>query len=72
MPNINLRLTEAEHEQLQRWASASRRSLQKEIVHRLFRQPAPVGSRTAGAVVDADSQSRDVQARTVDVKPDFK
>lgn len=36
MPNINLRLTEEEHAQLFEWAHGSRRSLQREIVFRLF------------------------------------
>ncbi len=36
MPNINLRLTEDEHAELREWAQGSRRSIQREIVFRLF------------------------------------
>lgn len=43
MPKVNLRLTDQELEQLQAWAKDGRRSLQKEIVYRLFRERAIVG-----------------------------
>ena len=36
MPSINLRLTEAEHDALRKWAFDGRRSLQREIIFRLF------------------------------------
>ncbi len=36
MPTVSLRLTEDEHSRLQEWAFGSRRSLQREIVFRLF------------------------------------
>ena len=36
MPNINLRLTEAELTELREWAYDNRRSIQKEIIFRLF------------------------------------
>jgi len=36
MPSLNLRLSEEELEQLRQWAYGSRRSLQREIVFRLF------------------------------------
>jgi hypothetical protein len=36
VPSINLRLTEAEHEELRAWAFEGRRSIQREIVFRLF------------------------------------
>lgn len=36
MPTISLRLTEEEHAALREWAHGSRRSLQREIVFRLF------------------------------------
>jgi len=38
MPKVNLRLTEEELELLQKWANGSRRSLQREMVYRLFRE----------------------------------
>ena len=38
MPSINLRLSETELEQLRQWAYGSRRSLQREIVFRLFQE----------------------------------
>jgi hypothetical protein len=36
MPNINLRLTSEEHEALRKWAYEGQRSLQREIIFRLF------------------------------------
>lgn len=36
MPSINLRMTQEQHEQLARWAEDGHRSLQKEIIRRLF------------------------------------
>lgn len=36
MPNINLRLSEEQHEQLRIWAFEQERSIQKEIIYRLF------------------------------------
>lgn len=38
MPSINLRLTDEQHAQVERWAALNDRSIQKEIVHRLFTQ----------------------------------
>ncbi len=43
MPNINLRLTEEEHEALRTWAFDGRRSIQREIIYRLFSSEAAVG-----------------------------
>ena len=36
MPKINLRLTDEQHAELEAWAKDGHRSLQKEIVFRLF------------------------------------
>ena len=71
MPNINLRLSDDEHAALVRAATGNRRSLQKEIISRLFPRRESVPAR-APSRVEADAQPRDVQARTIDVKPDFK
>ena len=37
MPSLNIRLTDEQLAQLRKWAVESDRSIQKEIVHRLFR-----------------------------------
>jgi hypothetical protein len=39
MPNVTLRLTDEQHRLLSEDAARNDRSLQKEIVHRLFRWP---------------------------------
>lgn len=36
MPSINLRLTEEQHAELKRWACEDSRSVQREIIFRLF------------------------------------
>lgn len=36
MPSINLRLTDQQHAELERWAHEGYRSIQKEIIFRLF------------------------------------
>jgi hypothetical protein len=41
MPNINLRLTEEEHKALRTWAFEGRRSIQREIIFRLFASDLP-------------------------------
>ena len=41
MPNINLRLTDQEHAELTEWAFQGRRSIQKEIIWRLFSVEVP-------------------------------
>lgn len=77
MPNINLRLTEEEHRQLETWARDGRRSLQKEIIFRLFTDG---GVATAAREhLDAqrikESAARDIRLRNVEdphFKPDFK
>ena len=61
MPNINLRLTDEEHDALREWAHGSHRSLQREIIFRLFSE------RT-----QADAQPRDVRTRSVPPAPDPK
>jgi hypothetical protein len=75
MPNINLRLTEEQHTELTAWARDGHRSLQKEIIWRLFTQPGYQGA--VDAYIKADAQPRNVTARTIvsaedHFKPDFK
>ena len=41
MPNINLRLSPEEHEVLRTWAFEGRRSIQREIIFRLFASELP-------------------------------
>lgn len=91
MPTISLRLTDEEHAELKAWAHDGRRSVQKEIIWRLFTvegaQAAKIGlaidqRRTeviGNELTAADSQPRDVLARTIKqdavdpyFKPDFK
>jgi hypothetical protein len=71
MPNINLRLTDEQHAALERWAKDGHRSLQKEIIWRLFVDPA---FRRTNTVI-SDAQPRDVPTRTIvpdrEAKPDF-
>ena len=38
MPKINLRLTDEQYAELERWANDGERSLQKEVIWRLFTQ----------------------------------
>ena len=61
MPNINLRLTELEHAELREWAHGSRRSLQREIVFRLF----------DGAVTERDQGRREVESGLGAAVPDL-
>ena len=60
MPSVNLRLTDEQHAELIVMAKRENRSLQREIVYRLFgrfnQEPAAV----------ADAESRDVRARTLE------
>lgn len=82
MPNINLRLTEEEHEELRAWAHGSRRSIQREIVFRLFDGALSEGggrdvsrSRPAGTQEPTPSSlSASVQptAHDVPVRPHFR
>lgn len=64
MPSVNLRLTDEQHAELVEAGKRENRSLQREMIYRLFGRfnQAPVPS---GGSVSADSQSRDVQARTI-------
>ena len=88
MPTISLRLTEEQHEELKRWAHEDARSVQKEIIFRLF-SPYVVHDRTpeersalAYPLTAADAQPRNVPTRTIeqdvvdpfrrDVTPDWK
>lgn len=61
MPTISLRLTDEELAALRSWAADGRRSVQKEIIFRLFTEP----TATARHELVADAQSRDTEARTV-------
>jgi len=77
MPSVNLRLTDEQHAELVEAGKRENRSLQREIVYRLFGRfnqaepPAPDPSLrkqlTADGtqVIQADSQARDVQSRTI-------
>jgi hypothetical protein len=85
---VNLRLSDAQHAELVKAGQLENRSLQREIIHRLFHQGSgaglsgvdqggskrpPVEPPAPG--VQADSQARDVQARTIvpgEIKSDFK
>ncbi len=70
MPSVNLRLTDEEHAELVEAAKRENRSLQREMIYRMFNQSAgpPKPARPEGPAA-ADSQSRDVQARTIAVAP---
>jgi len=66
MPTISLRLTDEEAEQLRRWAFEGKRSLQKEIVFRLFAErpyvtvtdsTAPVEVVTGTEIVEVPGQT---------------
>jgi hypothetical protein len=80
MPSVNLRLSDEQHAELIEMAKRENRSLQREIVYRLFgrfNQEPPAIVHTV-----ADAESRDVRARTLEtpslpnprgeVEPDFK
>ena len=72
MPNINLRLTEEEHAALREWAHGSRRSIQREVVFRLFSMyavPKQGGIGEPIPIVQADAQPRDISTRTVERQP---
>lgn len=64
MPNINLRLTDSEHAELREWARGSRRSIQREIVFRLFDGAVTerVGSGSAVATPPGVQAARSVTA----------
>lgn len=77
MPTISLRLTEEEHAELKAWAHDGRRSVQKEIIWRLFSNtdaPAKYAIRDVAGrtITTADAQPRDVRARTLEPDPHFK
>ena len=65
MPTISLRLTERELEDLRAWASDSKRSIQKEVIWRLF---------TSGPAVERAMDPSVPLAPEADehFKPDFK
>ena len=68
MPNINLRLTDEQHAQLERWAHDGYRSIQKEIIFRLFTLER--GGRPA--VTGSAPPRSDSVPRSDDVRTDFK
>lgn len=65
MPTISLRLTDEEHAQLRAWAYGNQRSIQRETIFRLFSMHHIPTRSGAGEVILADSQPRDVEARTL-------
>ena len=75
MPSVNLRLSDEQHAELVAAGKRSNRSLQREMIYRMFGRSAPAGdretpiSRKANESVQADSQARDVQSRTIAVPP---
>ena len=73
MPTVSLRLTEEELQKLHAWAHDSRRSLQKEIVWRLFSTAHVPTTSGAGPRILADAEPR-IPTRTIDphFKPDPK
>lgn len=69
MPNINVRFTEQEHAELVEWAKQGQRSLQREIIWRLFtvegnqaakHQPA-AGEKRIGKTVVADGKVHEIR-----------
>lgn len=85
MPNINLRLTEEEHAALREWAHGSRRSIQREVIFRLFTERSEVDapSRTGAAepnhggageptVAKRFNSAHAVPESDTHFKPDFK
>jgi hypothetical protein len=55
MPSINLRLTDQQHAELAEWARVGHRSIQKEIIWRLFTIEGHQAAKHAPAIpVDAD------------------
>jgi hypothetical protein len=68
MPNINLRLTEEEHAALREWAHGSRRSIQREVIFRLFselKEGAVVGySAVSGSAPSMREEEAGVIGRT--------
>lgn len=70
MPGVTIRLTPTQHDQLRRWAFENKRSLQAEVVHRIFF----AGKQNKVVVkpqqpVVADAQPRDLPSRKI--TPDF-
>ena len=84
MPSVNLRLSDEQHAELIEMAKREDRSLQREIIYRLFGRfnQEPAADRPAIVRTEADAESRDVRARTLEtpslpnprgeVEPDFK
>lgn len=61
MPNINLRLTDEEHEALRVWALEGRRSIQREIIFRLFSERSGLSE---GAAVGDEAVSGSAPAKS--------
>ena len=60
MPTISLRLTEEEHAALKRWAYEGQRSVQREIIFRLFSDNGEL------------ERARPARAATTEAYPHFK
>jgi hypothetical protein len=82
MPSVNLRLSDEQHAELVAAGQRENRSLQREIIYRLFGRfnQGPTVRPTTSSSTHADAESRDVRARTLEpvesqedhFKPDFK
>lgn len=65
MKKLNLRMTDEQHAELERWAAASNRSLQREVIHRLFHaRTQPVVPRSE--LASADAEDRSVKGRMIE------
>jgi hypothetical protein len=72
---VNLRLSDEQHAELVNAGQRENRSLQREIIYRLFGRFNQEPATWKPAHTNADAESRDVSARmlkTDEVKPDFK
>lgn len=73
MPSVNVRLSEEQHAELVKAGQRENRSLQREIIFRLFSGsgagPSGVDQKVEPPApgVNADAESRDVRARTVEL-----
>jgi len=88
MPTISLRLTDEQHEQLRAWAHDGQRSVQKEVIWRVFTQghwataveqaerrateEARLGTGIEDLVVEYDTTKLVAEVADRHFKPDFK
>ena len=73
MPNVTLRLTDEQHRLLSEDAERNSRSLQKEIVHRLFRWPTVSETLSErGGVERRQSEAALPRSDSAEVRTDFK